>query len=182
MGSLVYCKDLENSPYRDLHSSLADIDLRSQFARDYCRLLGLPPDSALYTCVTAGSAALPILIKASVLMSKADWISGDVLPVSCATVTSQIWLVLTLPFTRLKLILRNSRPQALHTQIRTLSITLYSAVQYRRNNRHQTTHQFDCPAVTCYVNCQWRGSFVLLHSDISVLIVLLRALLMKYRL
>jgi hypothetical protein len=83
MGSLVYCKDLENSPYRDLHSSLADIDLRSQFARDYCRLLGLPPDSALYTCVTAGSSALPILIKASVLMSKADWDSGDVLPVSC---------------------------------------------------------------------------------------------------
>jgi hypothetical protein len=81
MGSLVYCKDLENSPYRDLHSSLADIDLRSQFARDYCRLLGLPPDSALYTCVTAGSSALPILVKASVLMSKADWDSGDVLPV-----------------------------------------------------------------------------------------------------
>jgi len=82
MGSLVYCKDLENSPYRDLHSSLAEIDLRSQFARDYCRLLGLPPDSALYTCVTAGSAALPILVKASALMSKADWISGEVLPVS----------------------------------------------------------------------------------------------------
>jgi hypothetical protein len=82
MGSLVYCGQLEFSPYANLVSGMADIDLKAQFARDYCRLLGLPQDSALYTCVTAGTLAIPTLLKAATLMKdKPDWNTGEQLPV-----------------------------------------------------------------------------------------------------
>ena len=64
MGSIAYVSNPESSPY----AALFDDDdawtrMQESFSREYCSLLGLSANSPLYLAVTAGSIALPTLLK-----------------------------------------------------------------------------------------------------------------------
>lgn len=63
-ASMVYASNLEASPYRHLFSTEAAFEeVALTFTREFCSLLGLSAESPLYIAVTAGSIALPRLIK-----------------------------------------------------------------------------------------------------------------------
>lgn len=71
MGSFVYAKRLNKSPYANLFHpnnmpTLWD-DIARQFTQNSCTLMGLPQDSPLHVSVTAGFKALPTLIKLAAL-------------------------------------------------------------------------------------------------------------------
>ncbi|KAI9223181.1 CTLH/CRA C-terminal to lish motif domain-containing protein [Blastocladiella britannica] len=57
--------------------------LERQFARDFCTLLGLSPDSPLLTTVQVGTTALPIISKMAAIMkdTKNEWSAVHELPV-----------------------------------------------------------------------------------------------------
>ncbi|CAM1504476.1 Fc.00g020670.m01.CDS01 [Cosmosporella sp. VM-42] len=62
--AMVFAPNLEGSPYQrifEIDSAFEDISM--SFTREYCSLLGLAAESPLYMAVTAGSLALPRLIK-----------------------------------------------------------------------------------------------------------------------
>lgn len=84
IASLAFFPNSAQSPYAAiLHSPTAYADLARTFTREYCALLVLPADSALFTAVTAGALALPTILKVqSIMASKnAAWSTEHELPV-----------------------------------------------------------------------------------------------------
>ena len=62
--AMVFAPNLEESPYQqifEIDSAFEDVSM--SFTREFCSLLGLAAESPLYMAVTAGSLALPRLIK-----------------------------------------------------------------------------------------------------------------------
>ncbi|KAL7926866.1 CTLH/CRA C-terminal to lish motif domain-containing protein [Trichoderma austrokoningii] len=63
-GAIVFAPNIEESPYRHMFQiDSAFEDVAASFTREFCSLLGLSAESPLYVAVTAGSIALPRLIK-----------------------------------------------------------------------------------------------------------------------
>ncbi|KXJ91312.1 putative regulator of gluconeogenesis Rmd5 [Microdochium bolleyi] len=63
-GAIVYSPNLTSSPYRSIFDiSLAFEEVAASFTREFCSLLGLSAESPLYVAATAGSLALPQLVK-----------------------------------------------------------------------------------------------------------------------
>ncbi|WAO84302.1 Hypothetical protein NCS54_00151100 [Fusarium falciforme] len=74
--ALVYAPNLAASPYKhifEIDSAFEDVAM--SFTREFCSLLGLSAESPLYIAVTAGSIALPRLIKYTTYMreKKTEW-------------------------------------------------------------------------------------------------------------
>ncbi|KAH7319999.1 CTLH/CRA C-terminal to lish motif domain-containing protein [Stachybotrys elegans] len=62
--AMVYAPNIEQSPYRQIFETDSTFEeVAGCFTRDFCSLLGLSAESPLYVAVTAGSIALPRLIK-----------------------------------------------------------------------------------------------------------------------
>ncbi|KAL1913492.1 hypothetical protein Sste5344_000454 [Sporothrix stenoceras] len=63
-AALVYSSNIDESPYAvAFATSTAFEDLATSFTREFCSLLGLSAESPLYVAATAGTIALPRLIK-----------------------------------------------------------------------------------------------------------------------
>lgn len=63
-GAIAFASNIEQSPYRHMFQiDSAFEDVAASFTREFCSLLGLSAESPLYVAVTAGSIALPRLIK-----------------------------------------------------------------------------------------------------------------------
>lgn len=79
-------RDLEHSPYSELLSPSRWNDAVRELTKQYCNLLGESSESGLSTTVTAGTQALPVLLKyMNVMMAaskKLDWQSVEQLPVA----------------------------------------------------------------------------------------------------
>ncbi|KAK2594553.1 hypothetical protein QQS21_007725 [Conoideocrella luteorostrata] len=74
--AMIYASNLEESPYRQIFEiDSAFDDVSTSFTREFCSLLGLSAESPLYMAVTAGSIALPRLIKYTTYMKekKTEW-------------------------------------------------------------------------------------------------------------
>lgn len=85
LGSLAYSPALQDSPYKALfYNQAAWEEVSTSFTREFCGLLGLSERSPLYTAVTAGGIALPVLEKYERIMAQArsQWTSINELPVS----------------------------------------------------------------------------------------------------
>ncbi|KAI0006531.1 CTLH/CRA C-terminal to lish motif domain-containing protein [Xylariaceae sp. FL0662B] len=62
--ALIYAPNLSDSPYRSMFDiSLAFDEVANSFTREFCSLLGLSAESPLYVAATAGTLALPQLMK-----------------------------------------------------------------------------------------------------------------------
>ncbi|KAK4059440.1 RMD5, regulator of gluconeogenesis [Trichoderma simmonsii] len=75
-GAMVFAPNIESSPYRHIFQiDSAFEDVSASFTREFCSLLGLSAESPLYVAVTAGSIALPRLIKYTTYMKekKTEW-------------------------------------------------------------------------------------------------------------
>ncbi|KAK5992674.1 E3 ubiquitin-protein ligase RMND5A [Cladobotryum mycophilum] len=75
-GAIVYTPNLDQSPYKSIFEiDSAFEDVSTSFTREFCSLLGLSAESPLYIAVTAGSIALPRLIKYTTYMKekKTEW-------------------------------------------------------------------------------------------------------------
>ncbi|GAB7364644.1 hypothetical protein MBLNU230_g5447t1 [Neophaeotheca triangularis] len=84
MGSLAFAPALQTSPYTTLFHLQASYNAASEaFMREFCGMLGLSSASPLYTAVTAGGIALPVLEKVERVMaaSRGQWTSVNELPV-----------------------------------------------------------------------------------------------------
>lgn len=84
VGSLAFSPSLDCSPYHTLCFNDQTWHTISQsFTREFCTLLGLSSTSPLYTALTAGSIALPVLQKYSriITTTKGQWTSANELPV-----------------------------------------------------------------------------------------------------
>ena len=84
VGSLAFSPSLDCSPYYNLFFNTSTWTTISQsFTREFCTLLGLSSTSPLYTALTAGSIALPVLQKYSriITTTKGQWTSANELPV-----------------------------------------------------------------------------------------------------
>ncbi|GAB7351707.1 hypothetical protein MBLNU459_g2297t2 [Dothideomycetes sp. NU459] len=84
LGSLAYSPGLTTSPYRHVFfNERAWDDVASSFVREFCGMLGLSERSPLYTAVTAGGIALPVLEKLERVMGEVggQWTSVNELPV-----------------------------------------------------------------------------------------------------
>jgi hypothetical protein len=84
MGSILFYKRLQKSPYADMINSHHFQDLQIQFTRDFCQLLGLSSESPMYIAVTTGSSALPTINKMTSLLkdkSGLEWSQEGELPV-----------------------------------------------------------------------------------------------------
>lgn len=82
--SLAFYGGLDTSPYRSLYCNQSAWEEASDsFTREFCGLLGLSERSPLYTTVTAGGIALPVLEKFESINAKArgQWTSPNELPV-----------------------------------------------------------------------------------------------------
>lgn len=85
LGSLAYAPNLTTSPYKNVfYDCDAWEDVARSFVREFCGMLGLSEQSPLYTAVTAGSIALPVLEKLERVMGEVggQWTSVNELPVS----------------------------------------------------------------------------------------------------
>ncbi|PNY28017.1 Regulator of gluconeogenesis Rmd5 [Tolypocladium capitatum] len=74
--AMIYATNLEESPYHHIFEiNSAFEDVATSFTREFCSLLGLSAESPLYIAVTAGSIALPRLIKYTTYMKekKTEW-------------------------------------------------------------------------------------------------------------
>ncbi|KAH6697694.1 sporulation protein RMD5 [Verticillium dahliae] len=75
--SLLYAPNLASSPYASLFAPANTIfdDVATSFTREFCSLLGLSAESPLYLAATAGSIALPQLLKYTnyVMASRTEW-------------------------------------------------------------------------------------------------------------
>ncbi|UNI23397.1 hypothetical protein JDV02_009219 [Purpureocillium takamizusanense] len=74
--AMLFASNLEASPYRSIFEiDSAFEDVSTSFTREFCSLLGLSAESPLYMAVTAGSIALPRLIKYTTYMKekKTEW-------------------------------------------------------------------------------------------------------------
>lgn len=84
LGSLAFSPHLMSSPYRHVfYDTEAWNDAAKSFIRDFCGMLGLSEQSPLYTAVTAGGIALPVLEKLERVMGEVggQWTSVNELPV-----------------------------------------------------------------------------------------------------
>lgn len=84
LGALAYAPDVKNSPYSHLfYDTTAWEDVASSFTREFCGLLGLSERSPLYTAVTAGGIALPVLGKLERVIGSVggQWTSAGEMPV-----------------------------------------------------------------------------------------------------
>lgn len=84
VGSLAFSPDLVSSPYKNVfYDSDAWNHVAQNFVREFCGMLGLSEQSPLYTAVTAGGIALPVLEKLEKVMDKVggQWTSVNELPV-----------------------------------------------------------------------------------------------------
>lgn len=84
LGSLAFFPSLDSSPYKQtFFNDAAWEDVASSFVREFCGLLGLSEKSPLYTAVTAGGIALPVLEKLERKMGEVggQWTSVNELPV-----------------------------------------------------------------------------------------------------
>ncbi|GAB7344222.1 hypothetical protein MBLNU457_2112t1 [Dothideomycetes sp. NU457] len=84
IGSVLYSENIEDSPYSNVYfNNDAWEQTASSFTREFCGLLGLSETSPLYTAVTAGGMALPVLEKLERKMGAAggQWTSANELPV-----------------------------------------------------------------------------------------------------
>lgn len=84
LGSLAFASHLEGSPYETLfHNQTAWEEASGSFTREFCGMLGLSEKSPLYTAVTAGGIALPVLEKVERVMAqtRGQWTSVNELPV-----------------------------------------------------------------------------------------------------
>ncbi|KAI1323539.1 CTLH/CRA C-terminal to lish motif domain-containing protein [Xylariaceae sp. FL0255] len=78
--AIVYASSLSDSPYRSIFDiSLAFDEVASSFTREFCSLLGLSAESPLYVAVTAGTLALPNLVKWTGLnkAKNTEWTTRD---------------------------------------------------------------------------------------------------------
>lgn len=83
-GSLAFSGGLKDSPYDHYFFNQSAWEEASEsFTREFCGLLGLAERSPLYTAVTAGGIALPVLEKLErvVAESGGQWTSPNELPV-----------------------------------------------------------------------------------------------------
>ena len=84
LGSLAFSSGLGDSPYNSLfYNQDAWEEVSASFTREFCGMLGLSERSPLYTAVTAGGIALPILEKVERVMAqtRGQWTSVNELPV-----------------------------------------------------------------------------------------------------
>ena len=84
LGSLAFSPALDGSPYKSLFFNQHTWEeVSASFTREFCSMLGLSSTSPLYTAVTAGGIALPILEKVERVMaaSRGQWTSVNELPV-----------------------------------------------------------------------------------------------------
>ncbi|KAL2918412.1 hypothetical protein HK105_201812 [Polyrhizophydium stewartii] len=84
MCSILFASKLSVSPYANLLNPHLWTDIQTTFCRDFCMLLGLSSDSPLFIAVTAGTTALPTIIKMSSIMkdkSGLEWSQQGELPV-----------------------------------------------------------------------------------------------------
>jgi hypothetical protein len=83
LGSLAFSPDLQKSPYSSSFTQTSYTEACASFTQEFCSLLGLSSVSPLYTAITAGGIALPILEKVERVMAQArgQWTSVNELPV-----------------------------------------------------------------------------------------------------
>jgi hypothetical protein len=91
MCSILYIKKLNNCPYSHFFDPQMWQTVQTLFAREFSRTLGQSFESPLYTSVTVGSTALPMIMKISSLMKdKAlEWTQTSELPVTIPLLESQ---------------------------------------------------------------------------------------------
>eukprot|EP00250_Pteridium_aquilinum_P009350 c18612_g1_i1 orf=298-1437(-) len=82
MGSLLWAGRLEHSPYRDLWQPTNWELISIQFTRECCNLIGYSYQSALQVIVSAGTQALPTLLKMVSIFGnkKHEWLALKQLP------------------------------------------------------------------------------------------------------
>nr|POE79847.1 lish domain-containing protein c29a3.03c [Quercus suber] len=83
-ASLFFYSNLGDSPYKSLfYNQGVWEEVSTSFTREFCGLLGLSEKSPLYTAVTAGGIALPVLEKVERVMAqtRGQWTSVNELPV-----------------------------------------------------------------------------------------------------
>lgn len=84
IGAMAFSSNFDESPYRSqVDDSDSWDDVAHSFTREFCSLLELSAESPLYIAATAGSIALPPLMKFQSLQKerKAEWTSSNELPV-----------------------------------------------------------------------------------------------------
>ncbi|EGF79550.1 hypothetical protein BATDEDRAFT_89624 [Batrachochytrium dendrobatidis JAM81] len=84
MCSILFVNKLSLSPYASLLNPHLWTDIQTTFTRDFCMLIGLSSDSPLFIAVTAGTTALPTIIKMSSIMKDKtglEWSQQGELPV-----------------------------------------------------------------------------------------------------
>lgn len=81
-GSLLWAGRLEHSPYQDLSQATKWDVIALQFTKECCNLMGYPHQSALHSIISAGTQALPTLLKmVSVFGNKKhEWLASKQLP------------------------------------------------------------------------------------------------------
>jgi E3 ubiquitin-protein transferase RMND5 len=93
-AAMVYAPNLEQSPYKHLFKNeTAFEEVALTFTREFCSLLGLSAESPLYIAVTAGSIALPRLIKYTTYMKKkkTEWTTENELAFETPLPSSMIY-------------------------------------------------------------------------------------------
>ena len=85
MSAFCWIDDMKNSPYSQAFSPDSPYwtQVETTFREQFCALLGFSPDSPLKLAVTAGTIALPVLLKMSSIMreKRTEWTSEGELPV-----------------------------------------------------------------------------------------------------
>lgn len=83
MGCMIYAGRLETSPYADFLSATHWDSVALEFTRECCSLLGQAYQSPLHVTLSAGSQALPTLLKLASVMAnkKNEWQNMKQLPV-----------------------------------------------------------------------------------------------------
>ncbi|PGH12918.1 hypothetical protein AJ80_06523 [Polytolypa hystricis UAMH7299] len=84
LGAMAFAPNLEDSPYSAIFNNpSAWSEVANSFTREFCSLLGLSADSPLYIAATAGTIALPTLLKLKSIMKakRTEWTSENELPV-----------------------------------------------------------------------------------------------------
>ena len=92
--AMVYASNIEQSPYSQIFEiDHAFEDISMSFTREFCSLLGLSAESPLYMAITAGSIALPRLIKYTTYAKtqKTEWTTKDELAFETPLPASMIY-------------------------------------------------------------------------------------------
>ncbi|KAF2758692.1 hypothetical protein EJ05DRAFT_500208 [Pseudovirgaria hyperparasitica] len=84
LGALAFNENLYDSPYMSLFfNETAWEEVATSFTREFCSLIGLSADSPLYIAVTAGTIALPRLLKLQNIMreKRTEWTTEEEMPI-----------------------------------------------------------------------------------------------------